>query len=117
MRQQIPGQDSPLLGGAARENRCFCGAPALIGWVGNVVENHRVRICNTGDHVVLGYVDKVYVHVENPGDVIEPVARCWLCGGVEPNETVTVARESPGGPKCDAYKVQVHTGCWQDMEP
>ncbi len=49
------------------DNRCFCGQTVLIGWV----VDQRVRICTTGDHVILGYAPKVYIHVENPADVIE----------------------------------------------
>ncbi len=100
------------------DNRCFCGQRVLIGWVGYVGNSRRVRICETGDHVVLGRGDpRVYIHVENPGDVIEVADHCWLCGGVNPNETVTVAKEYPNGPECPAYKTKVHTGCWQDMAP
>jgi hypothetical protein len=77
-----------------------------------------VQVCSTGEHVTLGQTDpRVYIYVENPGDVIDTKGRCWLCGGVDPNETVTVAREYPDGPQCPAYRTMVHTGCWQDMEP
>ncbi len=92
-------------------NRCVCGSLLVTGIVGAQV----VRLCHGGDHVTVG--DRTYIYVENPGDVIEVVAHCWLCGGVDPNETVTVAREHPNGPKCPAYKTKVHTGCWQDMSP
>lgn len=92
---------------------CICDGAVRVGWVGA----EKVRICQTGDHVIIGWNPKarVYVYVENPGDVIDAVEHCWLCGGIEPNETVTVAREYRNGPRCRAYKTKVHTGCWQDM--
>ncbi len=78
-------------------------------------------VCATKEHVVIEdnrtHERRVYIYVENPGDVIETKAHCWLCGGVDPNETVTVAREYVHGPKCAAYKTKVHTGCWQGMDP
>lgn len=92
-------------------NRCVCGSLMYRGLIGAQV----VAVCRGGDHVMVG--DRTYIYVENPGDVIEAVGHCWLCGGIEPNETVTVAREYPNGPKCRAYKTKVHTGCWQNMEP
>lgn len=97
-------------------SRCVCGRKANGG---SVAVFGTVRVCLSGDHVLVGPSQnpRVYIHVENPSDVIEVSARCWLCGGVEPNETVTVAREFPNGPKCTAYKTMVHTGCWQDMAP
>lgn len=78
-------------------------------------------VCATREHVVIednvSHERRVYIHVENPADVIDTKAHCWLCGGADPNETVTVAREHPNGPKCPAYRTKVHTGCWQDMAP
>ncbi len=94
--------------------RCVCGGKIRVGYIAADL----VQVCSTGEHVTLGRADpRVYIYVENPGDVIEAKAHCWLCGGVDPNDTVTVAREYPDGPQCPAYKTMVHTGCWQDMEP
>ncbi len=93
---------------------CLCGRDANRG----EIYGDPVRVCQSGEHVLVGRAPvRVYIYVENPSDVIETVVRCWLCGGVDPNETVTVAREYPAGPECAAYKAQVHTGCWQDMDP
>lgn len=100
-----------ILRGAS--HKCLCGAEVNFGQCYGAT----VRVCQSGDHVLIGEPVRIYLYVENPGDVIEAVARCWLCGGVDPNETVTVAREYAGGPTCDAYKAQVHTGCWQDIQP
>lgn len=96
---------------AGPTNRCLCGSLQFRGLIGG----REVRVCHGGDHVEVA--GRTYVYVENPGDVIEAVEHCWLCGGIEPNESATVAREYPNGPKCRAYKTKVHTGCWQDMEP
>lgn len=94
---------------------CVCGRGVNIG---EVPVYGTVRVCRSGDHVMVGGDSvRTYIYVENPSDVIEPVVRCWLCGGMDPNDTVTVAREYPNGPECQAYKTKVHTGCWQDMAP
>ena len=41
---------------------------------------------------------------------------CWLCGGKEPNETIKVGCETPGGKPCKTKEVQVHFGCLMDMD-
>lgn len=103
------GDRGPVTG-----HRCICGSSVNAGYIGLT----PVQLCTTRDHVMIGRApQRVYIYVENPGDVIEAVDHCWLCGGIDPNETVTVAREYPDGPKCPAYKAKVHTGCWQDMAP
>ena len=58
---------------AAQGGVCRCGAQVLVGWIGDVEDNCRVAVCRTGDHVMVvqSALDaKVYVHVENPEDVI-----------------------------------------------
>ncbi len=49
---------------------CICGLPTIIGFI----RRERVGLCAGGDHVVTGRKGdgvKVYIHVENPEDVIE----------------------------------------------
>lgn len=43
-------------------------------------------------------------------------AECWLCGGLEAETTIIVERETPGGEPCKAKEVQVHFGCYMDIE-
>ena len=42
---------------------------------------------------------------------------CWLCGGIDPEETIKVNCESPGGEECKEKEVKVHLGCYMDIEP
>jgi hypothetical protein len=48
---------------------------------------------------------------------IHPLEKCWLCGGPEPNTTIIVECETPGGKICNPKEVHVHLGCYLDMEP
>ena len=79
-QRMTPGTRSFLERGRAEIARqggvCMCGEPVLIGWIGDVGDNFRVAVCRTGEHVTVGVADgaKVFVHVENPGDVIETAA-------------------------------------------
>ena len=55
---------------------CLCGSQMLVGWLGDVEDNCRVAVCKTGEHITVdahpgALRGKVYVHVENPEDVIE----------------------------------------------
>lgn len=49
----------------------------------------------------------------------DPGEPCWLCGVADgvAITTIKVARDTPHGPPCDPKDVQVHPGCYQDMEP
>lgn len=92
--------------------RCLCGAPVRVAR--NLAD--FVGVCETREHVTVGEMDpRVYIYVENPGDVIATVSRCWLCGGVDPETTMKVAREYPGGPICEVYTTTVHAGCQERM--
>ena len=42
---------------------------------------------------------------------------CWLCGGSDPNTTITVECETPGGDSCPPKSVPVHHGCYMDIAP
>ena len=42
---------------------------------------------------------------------------CWLCGGFDPDITIEVECETPGGKPCKSKEVEVHNGCYMDMEP
>lgn len=42
---------------------------------------------------------------------------CWLCGGKEPDETIKVGCETPGGKPCKEKEVRVHNGCYMDIQP
>jgi len=53
-------------------------------------------------------------HPEHPDNTGE---RCWLCGGIRPDTTIEVNCETPGGTPCKTKKVEVHHGCYMDMEP
>ena len=76
-QEMTPGTRQFLEQGRAEMARqsgvCLCGAQVLIGWIGDVLNLCRVAVCETGEHVTVGVPDdaKVYVHVENPADVIE----------------------------------------------
>ena len=49
---------------------CLCGRLANRG----EVAGDPVRVCQSGDHVIVGRDPaRVYVHVENPEDVIDKV--------------------------------------------
>ena len=52
------------------ETWCLCGRLANRG----EIAGDPVRVCQSGDHVVVGRDPiRVYIHVENPEDVIEKV--------------------------------------------
>ena len=55
----------------------------------------------------------------NPEAAREILAQktCWLCGGKAPDTPITVACETPGGKSCDPYTVEVHFGCYMEIEP
>lgn len=42
---------------------------------------------------------------------------CWLCDGEEPDTTIDVACETPGGEPCEPKDVKVHFTCYMDMDP
>lgn len=54
-------------------SRCVCGRRVQGG---SVSVYGTVRVCVSGDHVLVGPSQgpRVYIHVENPGDVIEVTA-------------------------------------------
>lgn len=42
---------------------------------------------------------------------------CWLCGGSGPDTTITVECETPSGKHCRPKNVEVHFGCYMDIDP
>lgn len=44
--------------------------------------------------------------------------KCWLCGlsDPDPDTTITVECETPGGKHCKPYEVKVHFSCYMDMD-
>jgi len=42
--------------------------------------------------------------------------KCWLCGGNNPDSTITVECETPNGRACKPKQVPVHFGCYMDID-
>lgn len=43
--------------------------------------------------------------------------RCWLCNDLEPDTKIVVECDVPNGKHCKAKTVEVHFGCYMDIEP
>lgn len=41
---------------------------------------------------------------------------CWLCGGSNPDISIKVNCETPGGKECPEKLVMIHFRCYVDME-
>ena len=48
--------------------------------------------------------------------VVETNESCWLCGGDDPDTTINVECETPGGKHCKPKDVKVHYSCYMDID-
>ena len=81
----------------------------------NKTPRRYLRTCSKCQHNdYMAVMDKVCEKCQAES---EAQKTCWLCGGENPDQTITVGRETPGGKKCKQKEVKVHNGCYMDMEP